>query len=112
MSSGLFVILDPAINGLRRLVAVHVALRRERVYGRLAILWIDVLSVAEQAIQRVNQLRRLRRLIRVSGIVCSAGWREAAFMNDGTRFKKALSQIVGKRLTLAEVTGKVPASEF
>ena len=32
-------------------------------------------------------------------------------MNDGLRFKKALSQVVGKRLTLAEVTGKVGASE-
>jgi transposase-like protein len=32
-------------------------------------------------------------------------------MNDGARFKKALSQVVGKRLTLAEVTGKVAASE-
>jgi transposase-like protein len=32
-------------------------------------------------------------------------------MNDGLRFKKALSQVVGKRLTLAEVTGKVEASE-
>jgi len=32
-------------------------------------------------------------------------------MNDGLRFKKALSQVVGKRLTLAEVTGKVAASE-
>jgi transposase-like protein len=32
-------------------------------------------------------------------------------MNDGARFKKAVSQVVGKRLTLAEVTGKVAASE-
>ena len=27
-------------------------------------------------------------------------------MNDADRFRKALSQIVGKRLTYAEVTGK------
>jgi transposase-like protein len=33
-------------------------------------------------------------------------------MNDRLRFKKALSQVVGKRLTLAEVTGKVAASEI
>jgi transposase-like protein len=33
-------------------------------------------------------------------------------MNDGTRFKKALSQVVGKRLTLAEVTGKTDARPF
>jgi transposase-like protein len=33
-------------------------------------------------------------------------------MNDGLRFKKALSQVVGKRLTLAEVTGKVAETEF
>jgi transposase-like protein len=31
-------------------------------------------------------------------------------MNDGTRFRKALSQVAGKRLTYAELTGKVPAS--
>jgi transposase-like protein len=30
---------------------------------------------------------------------------------DAQRFKKAMSQVVGKRLTLAEVTGKVGASE-
>lgn len=33
-------------------------------------------------------------------------------MNDGLRFKKAISQVVGKRLTLAEVTGKVASSEI
>ena len=33
-------------------------------------------------------------------------------MNDGARFKKLLSQVAGKRLTLAEVTGKVAATEF
>jgi transposase-like protein len=31
-------------------------------------------------------------------------------MNDGMRFRKALSQVAGKRLTYAELTGKVPAS--
>lgn len=31
--------------------------------------------------------------------------------NDGTRFMKIMSQIVGKRLTLAELTGKVASSE-
>ena len=31
---------------------------------------------------------------------------------DGDRFKKVLSQIVGKRLTYAEVTGKVDSSAF
>ncbi len=30
--------------------------------------------------------------------------------NDGTRFKKIMSQIVGKRLTLSELTGKVGSS--
>jgi hypothetical protein len=33
-------------------------------------------------------------------------------MNDGLRFNKVLSQVAGKRLTYAEVTGKVGASEF
>jgi hypothetical protein len=33
-------------------------------------------------------------------------------MNDGLRFKKVLSQVAGKRLTYAEVTGKVEASAF
>lgn len=32
--------------------------------------------------------------------------------NDGSRFNKALSQIAGKRLTLAEVTGKVGQTRF
>ena len=32
-------------------------------------------------------------------------------MNDGDRFHLALSQIAGKRLTFAEVTGKVGAAE-
>jgi transposase-like protein len=32
--------------------------------------------------------------------------------NDGTRFNKVLSQIVGKRLTYAEVTGKVGETAF
>jgi hypothetical protein len=32
--------------------------------------------------------------------------------NDGTRFNKALKQIAGKRLTLAEVTGKVGQTRF
>jgi hypothetical protein len=31
--------------------------------------------------------------------------------NDGERFQLALSQIAGKRLTFAEVTGKVGAAE-
>jgi hypothetical protein len=31
-------------------------------------------------------------------------------MNDGDRFDLALSQIAGKRLTFAEVTGKVGSS--
>jgi len=33
-------------------------------------------------------------------------------MNDGARFKKAVSQVVGKRLTLAEVTGKANQRPF
>jgi transposase-like protein len=33
-------------------------------------------------------------------------------MNDGQRFKKVLSQVAGKRLTLAEVTGKVGQTRF
>jgi hypothetical protein len=33
-------------------------------------------------------------------------------MNDGARFKKAVSQAVGKRLTLAEVTGKTAERPF
>jgi transposase-like protein len=33
-------------------------------------------------------------------------------MNDGLRFKKLLSQVEGKRLTLAEVTGKVLETTF
>jgi transposase-like protein len=33
-------------------------------------------------------------------------------LNDGERFKQALSQIVGKRLTFAEVTGKVGQTPF
>jgi transposase-like protein len=33
-------------------------------------------------------------------------------MNDKARFKKALSQIAGKRLTLAELTGKVGETAF
>ena len=32
-------------------------------------------------------------------------------VNDGDRFQLALSQIAGKRLTFAEVTGKVGAAE-
>lgn len=35
-----------------------------------------------------------------------------AKLNDGERFSKALSQIVGKRLTYAEVTGKVGETSF
>jgi hypothetical protein len=31
--------------------------------------------------------------------------------NDGTRFIKALSQVAGRRLTYAELTGKEAASE-
>jgi hypothetical protein len=33
-------------------------------------------------------------------------------MNDADRFDLAVSQIVGKRLTYAEVTGKVGATDF
>ena len=33
-------------------------------------------------------------------------------MNDGKRFEKVLSQVAGKRLTYAEVTGKVSETEF
>ncbi len=33
-------------------------------------------------------------------------------MNDGARFKKAISQVVGKRLTLAEATGKTDERPF
>jgi transposase-like protein len=33
------------------------------------------------------------------------------FVDDGDRFELALSQIAGKRLTFAEVTGKVGAAE-
>lgn len=33
-------------------------------------------------------------------------------MNDGQRFNKVLSQVAGKRLTLAEVTGKVGQTRF
>jgi hypothetical protein len=33
-------------------------------------------------------------------------------MNDGKRFEKVLSQVAGKRLTYAEVTGKVGETEF
>jgi hypothetical protein len=33
-------------------------------------------------------------------------------MDDAARFKKVLSQIVGKRLTYEEVTGKVGATAF
>jgi hypothetical protein len=33
-------------------------------------------------------------------------------MNDGARFTKVLSQVVGKRLTYAEVTGKVGQTAF
>jgi hypothetical protein len=33
------------------------------------------------------------------------------FVGDGDRFQLALSQIAGKRLTFAEVTGKVGAAE-
>lgn len=32
-------------------------------------------------------------------------------MTDGERFSAAVSQIVGKRVTFAELTGKVPSSE-
>lgn len=33
-------------------------------------------------------------------------------MNDGQRFKKVLSQVAGKRLTFAKVTGKVGENRF
>ena len=32
--------------------------------------------------------------------------------DDGTRFAKALSQVAGKRLTYADLTGKMPSKGF